>query len=72
MLVVIDDVKSFAMNKPEKRWGRAHIKKSLSNLIISFRHVVGDDLGHGEGQTQDDQDLAVEGRDGGLQCIAEK
>ena len=47
-------------------------KKSLSNLIISFRHVVGDDLSHGEGQTQDDQDLAVEGRDGGLQCIAEK
>ena len=71
MFVVIDVVKSFAMNKPEKRWGWAY-KKSLSNLIISFRHVVGDDLGHGEGQTQDDQDLAVEGRDGGLQRIAEK
>ena len=52
--------------------GLGPYKKSLSNLIISFRDVVGDDLSHGECQTQDDQDLAVEGRDGGLQRIAEK
>ena len=44
----------------------------VEELVVAVRDVVRDDLGHGEGQAQDDQDLAVEGRDHGLQRVPRK
>ena len=42
----------------------------VEELVVALRHVDRDDLGQGQRQAQDHQDLAVEGRHDGLQGIA--
>ena len=49
----------------------AHEEVDIEELVVAGGNLVRDDLGHGEGQAQNHEDLAIQGGHDGLQRITE-
>ena len=57
---------------PEEEEEAAQEEIDVEELVVALGHVHRDDLGQGQRQAQDHQDLAVQRRHDRLQGVAEK
>ena len=63
-----DEIQVYEEQKDETAEEEVHVEE----LVVALGDVLRDDLGHGEGEAQDDEDLAVQSGDHGLKGVTEK